>query len=181
MLTPVEQLLFVFLALLAVGATIHGFNEMYLIINRGTGSLRLNKLPARLWKALTVYITQKTTLKTRRLSSLLHLGIVWGFTYYFLVNVVDVLYGFIPNFETTLKSFGILYDLFRFGADTLSIAVLAGVAYFLARRFFLPNKTELQYHDNVLLHPRVKDGAISVDSLIVGIFILSHVGARFFR
>jgi len=111
MLTPVEQMLFVFLALLAVGATIHGFNEMYLIINRGTGSLRLNNLPARLWKALTVYLTQKTTLKTRRLSSLIHLGIVWGFTYYFLVNAVDVLLGFIPNFEDTLKSFGILYDL----------------------------------------------------------------------
>jgi len=179
MLTPVEQMIFIFLALLAVGATIHGFNEMYLIINRGTGSLRLNNLPARLWKALTVYLTQKTTLKTRRLSSLIHLGIVWGFTYYFLVNAVDVLYGFIPNFEDTLKSFGILYDLFRLGADTLSLAVLGGVAYFIARRFFLPNKKELQYHDNVLLHPRVKAGGISVDSLIVGCFILSHVGARF--
>lgn len=179
MLTPVEQMLFVFLALLAIGATIHGFNEMYLIINRGTGTLRLNNLPARLWKAFTVYITQKITLKTRRLSSLIHLGIVWGFTYYFLVNAIDVSYGFIPNFEVTLKSFGVLYDLFRLGADVLSIVVLAGVCYFIARRFFLPNKTELQYHDNVLLHPRVKAGAVSVDSLIVGGFILVHIGARF--
>ncbi len=179
MLTPFEQFLFILLAVLAVGATFGGFRDMYLIINRGEGELYLDHLPQRLWKALTVYLTQQTTLKTRRISSLFHLGIVWGFTYYFLVNGLDTFKGFIPNFLEWLQNFGIIYDLYRLIGDVLSIAVLVGVVYFLLRRFVLPNKRELEYHDNVLLYPKVKAGAIKTDSLVVGVFILLHVGSRF--
>src|SRR6185369_9285961 len=146
MLTPFEQFLFIMLAVLAVGATYGGFHDMYLIINRGEGQLYLDHLPQRLWKALTVYLTQQTTLKTRRVSSLFHLGIVWGFTYYFLVNGLDTFKGFIPNFLEWLQNFGILYDLYRLIGDVLSIAVLVGVVYFILRRFVLPNKTDLEYN-----------------------------------
>ncbi|MBZ0281778.1 MAG: (Fe-S)-binding protein [Anaerolineae bacterium] len=179
MLTGVEKMLFTLLALLAVGATYASLREMYLIINRGDGKLYLDNLPRRAWRALVVYLGQPTTLKTRRVSSLFHLGIVWGFTYFFLVNLLDGLRGFFPEFEGTLKSLGIIYDVYRLGADVLSVAVLVGVAYFLLRRFVLPNKAELEYHDNVLLHPKVKNGGVKVDSVIVGGFILLHIGARF--
>ncbi|MBL8164690.1 MAG: (Fe-S)-binding protein [Anaerolineae bacterium] len=179
MLTAVEQMLFILLAVLAVGATYAGFRDLFLIVNRGDGKLYLDNLPRRALRALGVYVTQRTTLKTRRISSLFHLGIVWGFTFYFLVNALDALRGFVPNFLDTLKNFGVLFDLYRLAADVLSIAVLVGVVYFLLRRFVLPNKTELHYHDNVLLHPKVKAGGVRTDSLIVGIFILLHVGARF--
>jgi Fe-S oxidoreductase len=179
MLTSVEKLVFFILALLAIGATYHGFREVWLIINRGEGKLHLNDLFKRAWKATEVYVTQKTTLKTRTVASLFHLGIVWGFTFYFLVNVVDLLIGYIGGFEDTLKDFGILYDGFRFLADVLSIAVLVGVMYFILRRTVLPNKKDLEYHDNVLVHSKVKDGSIFRDSMIVAIFILIHVGARF--
>ncbi|MDX1991880.1 MAG: (Fe-S)-binding protein [bacterium] len=178
MLTAVEKMLFLLLALIAIGATYEGFREMYLIINRGTGRLYLDRLPQRMWKALTVYLAQNTTLKARPLTSLFHLGVVWGFTFYFLVNLLDVLNGFIPNFGSTLEGFGVLYGGYRLLADVLSIAVLVGVVYFILRRFVLPNKKDLQYHDNVLLHPKVKAGAISTDSLIVAFFILIHVGSR---
>jgi Fe-S oxidoreductase len=180
MLTPFEQFLFILLALLAVGATYAGFREMYLIINRGEGQLYLDRLPQRAWKALRIYVTQQTTLKTRRVTSLFHLGVAWGFTYYFLVNLLDGLKGFVPNFLEWLQAtFGIIYDLYRLLGDVLSVVVLVGVVYFLLRRFVLPSKTELQFHDNVLLHPKVKAGAIKTDSLVVGVFILLHVGARF--
>ncbi|MDL1882859.1 4Fe-4S dicluster domain-containing protein [Anaerolineae bacterium CFX8] len=179
MLTPVEQMLFILLALLSVGAAFNGFREMWLIINRGSGKLHLDRLLPRAWRALMIYLGQRTTLKTRRLSSLFHLGIVWGFTFYFLVNALDVLRGYIPTFTETLRSTGALYDLYRLVADVLSIAVLVGVAYFILRRFVLPNRKELTYHDNVLLHPNVKNGGITRDSLIVAVFILIHVGARF--
>ncbi|RMG77405.1 MAG: 4Fe-4S dicluster domain-containing protein [Chloroflexi bacterium] len=179
MLTPVEQMLFIFLALLSIGATYHGFREVWLIINRGEGQLHLDNLPKRAFNALRIYITQSTTLKTRRVSSLFHLGIVWGFTFYFLINVVDLLIGFISGFDETLKDFGILYDIYRLLGDVLSVAVLVGVVYFVLRRLYLPSKKELTYHDNVLLHPKVKEGRILTDSLIVAVFILVHVGARF--
>jgi Fe-S oxidoreductase len=178
MLTTVEKMVFLLLALFAIGATLSGFIEMYRVVYRGQGKLYLDRLPQRAWEALSIYVTQRTTLRTRRLSSLLHLGIVWGFTYYFLVNFGDVLNGFIPNY-TFLGDAGIIYDLYRLLGDLMSIAVLVGVSYFVLRRFVLPNRTELHYHDNILLHPKVKVGGISQDSLIVAVFILSHVGARF--
>ncbi len=179
MLTSVEKLLFALLAVLAVGAAYQGFMNMYLIINRGQGKLHFEKLPQRLFKAGWVYLSQTTTLKTRRISSLFHLGIVLGFTFYFLVNALDVLRGYFPTFVDTARDTGLLYDLFRLLADVLSVAVLVGMVYFILRRFVLPNKVELKYHDNVLLHPKVAAGLVNRDSLIVGGFILLHVGARF--
>ncbi|MFQ3565914.1 MAG: heterodisulfide reductase-related iron-sulfur binding cluster [Aggregatilineales bacterium] len=178
MLTSVEKMIFLLLAAFSIGATYVGFREMWLVINRGQGKLHLENLPARLWTALTVYLAQHTTLKTRRLTSLLHLGIVWGFTFYFLINAVDVLEGFIADFRF-LEGAGLFSDAYRLGGDLFSVAVLVGVSYFVLRRFFLPNKAELNYHENILLHPKVRAGGITRDSLIVAIFILLHVGARF--
>lgn len=178
MLTPVEQMLFILLALFAVGATFHGVREMVAIINRGQRELYLDNLPRRVFDALKVYLAQNTTLKARRLTSLFHLAVVWGFTYYFLVNAADVLEGFIPDFRF-LEGAGLLSDAYRLFGDIFSVAVIVGVTYFILRRFVLPNKRELQYHDNVLLHPKVKAGAVNRDSMIVAGFILLHVGARF--
>lgn len=179
MLSDIEKVAFIFLAVIAVGATIDALSDVWKIVNRGEGKLALNELPRRLFRALQVYITQSTTLKTRRISSLFHLGVVWGFTFYFLVNVIDLLIGYIPGFEESLKDTGVLYQTYSLLADLLSVAVLVGVVYFILRRFVLPNKRELKFHDNVLLHPKVREGAIATDSLIVATFILLHVGARF--
>jgi len=183
MLSPIEKLLFTLLTLFAVGATYHGFREMYLIINKGEGKLHLEKLPQRLWTALRVYITQETTLKTRPLVSLIHLGVVIGFTFYFLVNAIDGLIGMVAGFEDSLKELDgvglFLYDSYRFLGDILSVVVLIGVVYFIVRRLYLPNKKDLTYNDNVLLHPKVSEGGQISDSMIVAGFILLHVGARF--
>jgi len=179
MLTAVEQMLFILLSVFALGATYAGVREMALVINRGGGQLALDNLPRRALNAVRIYLAQPTTLKTRRVTSLFHLGVVWGFTYYFLVNLFDGLRGFFAGFEATLESTGLLYNLYRLVGDILSVVVLVGVAYLILRRFVLPNQVELQYHDNVLLHPQVKAGAITRDSLIVAVFILLHVGARF--
>ncbi len=180
MLTPVEQMLFIILALLAVGAAYAGFKEMADVIGRGQRSLYLDHLPARVFTALRVYITQNTTLKMRRrwVTSLFHLAVVWGFTYYFLVNVADVIEGFFPNY-TFLGDAGIFSDLYRLGGDLFSVAVIVGVIYLIIRRFYLPSRKELTFHANVLLHPKVQNGAIRRDSLIVAFFILIHVGSRF--
>jgi Fe-S oxidoreductase/nitrate reductase gamma subunit len=178
MLTPVEKMVFVFLALFALGATYQNFLEMYLIVNRGEGKLYLDNLLRRAWNALVVYLSQRTTLKFRPLTSLFHLGIVWGFTYYFLINLADLLEGYIPDYRF-LGGAGLFSDLYRVVGDLLSVAVIVGVVYFILRRFVLPSRKDLTYHSNVLLHPEVKAGAITRDSLIVAGFILFHVGSRF--
>ncbi len=179
MLTPVEKMLFLMLSLLAIGAAYQGFLEIYLIVHRGQGKLHVDRLPSRVWNALTIYLTQQPTLKTRPIVSLLHVGVVWGFTLYFLVNFLDVLLGYIEGFVETLHDLGFVYDVYRLAADVLSVIVLVVVVYFILRRFVLPNKDDFAYHDNVLLHPSVKSGAITHDSLIVALFILFHVGSRF--
>ncbi len=68
-------------------------------------------------------------------------------------------------------------DLYRLAADLASVAVLAGMVYFLLRRFVFDKKT-LLYRENILLLESVRDGGPRRDSLIVGGFILLHVGFR---
>ena len=179
MLTDVEKMLFVLLALFSFGASYAGIKEMFLIIGRGQGELDLEGIMRRALKALAVYITQRTTLKTRRLTSLIHWGVVLGFTWYFLVNAIDLLIGFIPDFERHLWAADRFYDGFRLLSDILSIVVLVGIVYFVLRRLILPNRTALGFHDNILLHRQVAAGAVTLDSMIVAAFIVFHVGARF--
>ncbi|MDQ7025476.1 MAG: (Fe-S)-binding protein [Anaerolineae bacterium] len=183
MLTAFERLLFLILALFAVGATYSGFRDVYLVIDKGEGKLHFDGIFRRAWKALRVYVTQETTLKTRRVTSLLHWGVVIGFTYYFLINGVDTILGFSSRFEewlTGLDGFGAtVFNLYRLVGDVLSVVVLVGVVYFILRRTVLVNRKDLTYHDNILLHPKVAKGAQFDDSMVVAFFILLHVGARF--
>ena len=172
-------MLFIMLALLALGASYAGFLEMYHIIQRGQGQLQLKNFFRRAWNALAIYLSQRTTFKTRRLTGLLHWGVVLGFTWYFLVNGLDLLIGFLPGFEHSLLNLGAVYDAYRLLADLLSLAVLVGAVYFILRRLYLPNRKALQFNDHIRLHPKVRQGAITRDSMIVAVFILLHVGARF--
>src|SRR5690606_35103458 len=72
---------------------------------------------------------------------------------------------------------GLIGGIYRFLGDVLSVAVLAGVIYFLVRRL-IAKAPALTFHENVPLHERALPG-MRRDSLIVGMFILVHVGSRF--
>ncbi|MFW6097148.1 MAG: heterodisulfide reductase-related iron-sulfur binding cluster [Chloroflexota bacterium] len=175
MLSPTEKLLFILLAAISIGATIVTFEEMRRIIARGQGKLRLDDLPRRLVAGVVALITQGRILKNRKLTSLMHYGVAWGFIFYGLVNVLDVVEGFVLNFHVP----GVLGDAYRFLADIFSVAVLVGVAYLILRRLFSQSEDgTLSWRENVKLMPKVRSG-VPQDSLIVGIFILLHVGFRF--
>jgi Fe-S oxidoreductase len=178
MLTSAEVLIFFVLALLSAGAFFAAFGEIRRIIQRGQGRLYLDRLAARAGNALVIYLTQRTTLKTRRVTSLIHLAVVLGFTWFFVVNAVEVLYGIVPGFSFPYTD-RVLGDAYLLVSDLASVAVIVGVVYFILRRFVLPNRRELKFHGNVLLLPSIANGAINRDSLIVAVFILVHVGARF--
>ena len=178
MLTSVEQVAFAALAILTLASAVEGFAQMAMVIRRGDGQLNGNELARRLFNALGLYLTQRRTLRKRPLTSAIHLGVVWGFTFYFLVNAMDLLQAYLPHWQIGLQNWGALYDIFRFLADSLSLIVLCGIGYFLLRRFVLPRGKELRFQDNILLHARVRAGGIQRDSLLVGGFILLHVGAR---
>lgn len=174
MLSLPEKIVFDILVVFSMYLTWRTFREVGKVVERGGGRLHLERLPVRLWRAIEVTLTQHTVLSARRLTGLFHVGIVWGFLFYFLVNLGDLLEGFLPGY-TFLGPDARLYRLL---ADLFSGVVILGMLYFLARRFLTPAPT-LQFNDRVLLHPRVRAGGIRRDSALVGAFILAHVGSRF--
>ena len=175
MLSPTEKFLFVLLVAISLGATIITFEEMRRIIARGQGRLRLDNLPRRIVTGIVALITQGSILKNRKITSLLHYGVAWGFIFYGLVNVMDVLEGFIDGFAIP----GALGDGYRLLADIFTAAVLVGIVYLMLRRFASSTgRRTLSARENVKMMDSARAG-IPKDSLVVGLFIFLHVGFRF--
>jgi Fe-S oxidoreductase len=175
MLTLAEKLLFLALTALSLSYAWITFRMVYALIRRGKGEApSLAQMQARALDALARWLMENSIWKTRRLTSVFHALIAWGFTFYFLVNLGDLLQGFFP---ITFLGDNILGDLYRLLADLFTAAVLVGMIYFLLRRFVFGSPA-LGYHENVRLVEAVQQGAIRRDSLIVGLFILGHVGFR---
>ena len=157
------------------GASYITFKKMFKVIISGTNPIIWTDV-IKNWNAgLIAFISQKTLFKTRPIVGFIHALVAWGFTLYLAVNVIDVLYGFIPNFKFLPNS--IIGDVYRLFVDTFSILVLLGVFYFLARRFII-YENRLTIKDPVLLSDRAKAG-MKLDSIIVGAFIIVHIGSRF--
>ena len=175
MLSTTEQILFVAVVIVSVYLSWRSFRTMFKVIGRGEGSFHFDHLSARITEALSVFITQKTVLKNRPLTSFLHAWIAWAFILYFLVNLGDVLSAYIPDFHFMGR--GTLGNFYRLFVDVFSVLAMVGVVFFLLRRFVFGSK-RLKIRDNVLLSAQAKNG-IQRDSLIVGLFILFHVGFRF--
>ncbi|MBP6788716.1 MAG: hypothetical protein KA170_14085, partial [Candidatus Promineofilum sp.] len=175
MLSTFERIMFLLLAAVCLTAVYNTFKQMALVINRGQGALALNDLPRRAMTGLFALISQGRIIRHRKITSLFHYGVAFGFIFYGLVNVIDLLEGLIPGF--TFLHDNIIGQLFRLAADLFAAAVLIGVIYFLLRRFAAQDPA-LKTRSNVKLMERVREGGISVDSLIVGLFILAHVGSR---
>ncbi len=175
MLTLIEKILFV-LAVLASGYAVYLASRRIIgIISRGHGKPDWNLAVKRLVSVLFKVATLQPTFKIRLLPSLLHGLVAWGFIYYLLVNLGDVLEAFIPHF--TFLGVGPLGNLYRLLADQLSFWVLVSMVALLIRRFVVRDP-RLTAREDVLLSPQARFG-IKRDSAIVGGFILVHVGARF--
>ena len=175
MLTLPEHIAFALLVLVSAYLSWKTFSTLIRVINRGQGKLFLNGFWKRLGNALIIVVTQKTVLKTRLGTSILHALIAWAFMLYFLVNLGDILNGYIPNFHFMVG--GELGNVYRLFVDFFSVFALISMSYFLIRRFVYGSE-RLTIRENVKLHPKARAG-MRRDSLIVGIFILLHIGFRF--
>ncbi|WP_420632011.1 (Fe-S)-binding protein [Candidatus Leptofilum sp.] len=175
MLSPTEKVLFAFLVLVCTVATINTFGQMAKIIGRGQGKLKLDELPRRAMTGLAALFSQGRIIRHRKLSSIFHYAVAWGFIFYQLVNAVEVAEGLITGFEFLHNN--IVGDIFRLVADILGAFVFIAVLYFILRRFAWGD-TALVTRENVTLHPKAREGGISKDSLIVALFILVHSGFR---
>ena len=171
MLTSLEKILFI---TLAIGSLYYGgnrFYDVYRAIARGKPDPRLDNLGRRILRALRIVFTQQSVFKTRPLVSLLHAMIFYGFVFYFLVNLVDVIEGF-----TSFQARGGAWGLFNLLADLLTAGVLIGMIGLIIRRFLVQPK-DFAFPSNVPLQPEVFAGILR-DSSIVASFILFHVGSR---
>ena len=175
MLSSFERIMFLLVVAICLTAVANTFTLMARVIGRGQGTLYLDELPRRVMTGIAALFTQGRIIRHRKITSLFHYGVAFGFIFFGLVNAVDILEGLIPGFR--FFEGNIIGDLFRLAADLFAAAVIIGVAYFLLRRFAAQDPA-LKIRENVKLMERVREGGIAVDSLIVGLFILMHVGSR---
>ena len=174
MLTDIEKIIFILFAIIAIGLSYTTFNKMFKAIGVGSQQIDWKRVVLNFPKGLEVFISQRTLFKTRPVIGFIHALVAWGFTLYLVVNIVDVLYGFIPGFHFFPNYFiGKVYRLF---VDIFTVLVLLGVVYFLVRRFIFKDN-RLVINKPVMLNDLAKKGMRN-DSLIVGLFIFLHVGSR---
>lgn len=179
MLSLPEKIVFVLLAATSLYFTFLGFRRVVAVIARGqVGPVpRLNQLPRRLLDGVLRTLGQRTVFRARPVASFFHSFIFYGFILYLAVNAVDALNGLLPVGLTSRLHFGALGDVYRLVADLLTFLILVGMVYFLVRRFLVKPRT-IRHGARVKLHEGVTTGGVERDSLIVGGFILLHVGSR---
>jgi Fe-S oxidoreductase len=175
MLSTPEKILFLLALAASAALALNAVLRLVRIIGRGRGRPAWSQLPSRLASTLVKTVAFTPVFRVRRLTSLLHALVAWGFMYYLLVNLGDVLQGFLPGFVFLGR--GPVGDTYRLLGDLLTASVLVGMASLMARRYLIRPAT-LTVRDTTLLHPKARAG-ISRDSAIVGGFILLHVGSRF--
>ncbi len=185
MLTLWEKVIFVILALISAGFTVHGFGTILHSVRQGRPAPHLKNIPTHLIRAGVRVLFQRTIFRARPLLSAVHLGLFFGLITYALVNLTDLLEGFVPGFDLTYggrhMEFSFLpsgvINAFNLISDLMSGALLVAIVTFLVRRFVVRDR-RLAFRENVLLHPKVKAGAQHTDSLIVGVFVIMHVMAH---
>ncbi len=174
MLTATEKVLFFFVAFFVSALVIRAIRRIIRTIERGPGKPDWKVIPGRLPEIFVKVLALIPVFRTRPLISIFHGFIAWGFLYYLLVNLGDLLSGYIPNFH--FLGYGTIGNLYRLGADILTIFILLGMLALLVRRFFL-RPDSFRIRQKTTLFPQARSG-IKRDSLIVGLFILFHVGWR---
>jgi Fe-S oxidoreductase len=175
MLTAAEQVAFLVLVLVCGGLAVRGFGRIIRVVRSGRPAERSDGLAGRFVGALIDVGLQRPVFKTRPWVSLFHAFVFFGFSFYLLVNVNDLLEAFVEGW-TTIGG-GPVASAFNLFSDLFSVLVLTGMLLLLLRRFVQKPKV-LEFNPGVLLHERVRSGGVRSDSLIVGIFILLHVGSR---
>ena len=171
MLTTLEKILF--LLFLAASFYYGGrrFYDVYRSIARGKPDGRFDQLPRRVIDAVVNVVLQRSVFRTRPLVSFFHALVFYGFAFYFFVNLVDVIEGYLA-----LHTRSGLWNAFNLTADVLTAAVLIGIISLVIRRFFVRPK-DFDFPANVPVREGVRKG-IRRDSAIVSAFILFHVGSR---
>jgi Fe-S oxidoreductase len=175
MLTTPERVIFALAVLLSLSLTSRAVWRIIRIIRRGHGRPDWGVLKSRLISIPPRIVSFQPVFRFRLVPSLFHALIGWGFLFFVIVNLGDLLEAYIPSYQ--FLGSAMLNNLYRLGADVFSIAVLVGISAMIIRRFVLRSKV-ITARSDILLHPKARFGILR-DSAIVGAFVTLHVSSRF--
>ena len=99
MLTFIEKIIFTFAVFVSGYFAFKATHRLIKIINLGKGSPDWRLNPIKLWGTIVKTISLQTTWRLRPIPSFFHGLVVWGFIYFLVVNLGDVLHAFLPNFQ----------------------------------------------------------------------------------
>jgi len=171
MLTSVEKILFLLLVAGTSYLGVKSFLQVYRVIRRGKPEDRFDNLPERIFRALKTVLFQQSVFKARPWVSFFHALIFYGFVYYALVNLIDIVEALLGY-----RGQGTFWGIYGLIADILTAGVLIGILALIARRRWIRPR-DFNFAANVPVQPEVRPG-IARDSAIVATFILFHVGCR---
>src|SRR5258707_7855884 len=119
MLTLPEKALFIALAVVSLYYTYRGFRQIIEIILQGQPEYysRFNQPLERIREALVQTISQVTVFKNRPLVGFFHSFIFYGFPFYALGNLVDLVESFFPAVCFCCFRWSLLVNLFLLGVD----------------------------------------------------------------
>ena len=175
MLSLEERILFLVAGIISILLTARAVGRIVKTVRSGRAAVRSDNLIGRVVQTLIDVGLQKPLFKARPVVSVFHAFIFFGFSFYLLVNINEILEGYITGWHTI--GAGVIANIFNLLADLLSVLAMVGMVYFLVRRFIGKPKV-FTFNSGVMLHPKVLAGGINVDSLLVGFFVLFHVGSR---
>ncbi|HEY5140711.1 MAG TPA: hypothetical protein VIJ25_15565, partial [Methylococcales bacterium] len=174
MLSIPERIIFALAVLFSLYLTYRAAMRIIRIIQRGHGRPDWNVLRQRLLRTPFKVFSFQPVFRFRFFPSLFHALIGWGFLYFVIVNLGDLLEGYITGFR--FLGNGVIANLYHLGADIFSIAVVTGMVVMITRRFLIRSKV-LTTRSDILLHPKARTGILR-DSAIVGAFVCLHVSSR---
>ena len=100
MLSPLERILFLVLVLICGALAFRGFQRVVAVVRRGRPADRGDRLASRFGRALLDVGLQRTLFRTRPVASFFHAFIFFGFSFYVLVNVNDLLEAYVTGWST---------------------------------------------------------------------------------
>ena len=155
MLTLPEKILFTLVVIIIAYAAGRMAERILKTIRRGHGHVDWSTARKRLISVLVKVNSLQPVFRLRFWPSLFHGFVAWGFIYYLLVNLGDLLEGYLPGFH--FLGTGLIEDIYSLGADILSVFVLTGMVALIIRRFLI-QPANMTARDDVLLYPKARRG-----------------------
>ena len=153
MFTLPERFIFAIFALASMMLMGLAFLRIIRIICAGQGKPDWHLAVKRLPEVFARMLTFQPVFRFRFWASLFHALVGWGFGFYVLINLFDVIKAYLPGFEIP----GRIGDIYRLLADLLTGGVLIGMIYFVLRRFVFRSPT-LSTRATTQLHPKARTG-----------------------